>query len=237
MKTNARRSGSSLRFGVAFIILASVVPVSTVLGGCTEPLSAPSAYSEQRYLCDSLEWNKLIEECAATFARDGKCRGHVGLRGRLQGTDVVVQSRVNGVSIATAESDGPSGSLAGFSADGVSPYFAFQLEAKAVGGSVHTPAPEPRTLRFRDERRGTDQYTDEFVELALRLTAGGESANFRAVSGSMTLSVPQPDVVRGTFRGTFTNAGDAEGCFVIFFERSHDDHHGDNAVPANPDAG
>jgi hypothetical protein len=166
--------------------------IGLVLSGCSEPFEAPTAYANQRVLCgpeEATAWANLVDACAADFARDGSCLGHVGFRGELQGQAVAVQTHVDQLMMVEAPSSTSVPHFAGFIADASGPYFQFQMEAKNVGGSARVANPTPQVFKLADETRGNDRYEDGRAELHFRMSAGGETSTFRGHFGELGFSV------------------------------------------------
>jgi hypothetical protein len=211
----------------ASFLAAAVASLGLFLVACTERFEARSEYTKQRVLCgpaSAAEWSAAVAECRQAFERDRSCLGLIGFRGELQGQAVAVQTRVERLAMIEGESDSDGVPIfAGFTAEGKSPYFAFALEAKQVGGTIDAPGGERRRYVLKDETRNADKYVDGFAELALRMTAGGESKNLRARNGEMAFENPYMDGIVGTFYGAFSTEGNLDGCFAFFGEPDADD--------------
>jgi hypothetical protein len=65
------------------------------IAGCATPLEAPSAYTDERYLCepqDSAEFDAQVFACRETRLRDGSCAGFMSMQGEIGGQHFVVDS-------------------------------------------------------------------------------------------------------------------------------------------------
>lgn len=187
-----------------------------VLPGCTGPLDAPSAYSEVRVLCRrerAAEWEAEIARCREDFVRSRACLGVIGFDGHLEEEPLAVQTRLTALTLSGVP-EATERRLGAFTAHGTGPYFFFQLDAKSIGDAVRPSLSWERQLT--DVSRGEGHYSDDTVELAFRMSVGGESANLRARRGTMSMRALDDVGLRGAFHGEFGGAGHLDGCFVLF---------------------
>ena len=165
--------------------------------GCAAPLEAPSAYTNERFLCapqHAAEWDALVSACNERYASDRSCPGVASLRGEADGQAFVTDEPLID---AEYEYDATKPTSVGTLAlTGRSPYFAFRLSADGL--TVETTPGSPSrcvsgsTALFGLEVRGTS---------ALRRT------NFRTCE--VTPSASGLDVA---FSGTFVVGGFLDGC-------------------------
>jgi hypothetical protein len=163
---------------------------------CVEPLEAPSAYAEQRYLCTEEyagERAALIERCREAFLRDRSCAGVVSFRGNLQSVPVVVESLAETGAFAHLDSGVPGFRIF---VTGRSPYFVYEVK---VSDLLDGPG-----IRRKD--MGSD----------LRLNS--RQATYR---GMMTTFISQveldtPDEVKFTLSSRLSTNDTFEGCFHLF---------------------
>ena len=192
---------------------------AALAAGCTDKLSTPSAYEEQRYLCDpsyALQLASEVEACS----NDKSCAGVVSFKGSLQGSPVTVESKVAiGQYIVVA--NGSSGQLWDqVLLNGASPYFNFVFYLKSLGGTVDSSPDEQRILRFNAAAPAQpNALSDDQIEGGMLLQAAGGSVDLRAMtnSGSVVLTKLASTELVGSFHGEFGGTNDVvDGCFHMF---------------------
>src|SRR5882672_10924624 len=102
----------------------STLALTIGLMGCANPIAAPSAFTEERYLCDATnvpEFNSSIAECRARVG-DQRCLGFVSLQGTIDGQPIVVDSPATRVEVEE-ETQGTGTKTEGLMVWGRSPYF------------------------------------------------------------------------------------------------------------------
>jgi hypothetical protein len=182
-----------------------MVPLWAGLVHCSEPLRAPSAFSEERYLCDTPEFDTLIAECREDYLRDGPCHGWVSFRGTIDTQQVVVDSPAT--RIIPAGPRLPSGTPAnGMQVYGAAPYFGFRftiLDPERPGsGSVGSAAASGTAM----------SSTVDYINVEAR---GG---NYLAtwINETRDVQIIAADEVRFSFVADLVLGGHVEGCLDVF---------------------
>jgi hypothetical protein len=103
------------------------------VAGCATPLEAPSAYSDERYLCepqDSAEFDAQMVACRDTRLRGGSCAGFVSMRGEIGEQPFVVESPLF-ESFYIYDETKPN-ALQTLAVSAQAPYFNFRLTSERV---------------------------------------------------------------------------------------------------------
>jgi hypothetical protein len=189
--------------------------------GCAEPFDTPTAYEGETYLCDAAHAALLAEEiadCRAQRAKDRRaCGGVVSFRGQLQGQDVTVSAQLSSMLFAN-ERNATATLRERYDASGDSPYFSFTLQAKEVGFAIDAGDID------QDLKVGASDplapLTDTLVDMSMRISAGGDSQDLHARSGTLTLDTQQLDEASGSFSLTLgSDREKLEGCFHFLATR------------------
>ena len=187
--------------------------------GCTEGFDTESAFATEQYLCDpesASAWAARIEACRSAFEVDASCVGVLSLQGQLQGVDVVLDTDLETAEFEDVTRFDLSRSRDEVSLIGFAPYFGFELRIDSIGGAVPDAA-TPRPLAVGPTPVREARYDDEFVQVAMRLAAGGDSADVNFLSGAVDIDVQELNESAGRFNLVGGRAGDAiEGCFFAF---------------------
>lgn len=191
-----------------------------LLSGCLGSFKTPSAYHEQRFLCDAehaADLQALTDSCVV----ESRCAGAFSMKGTMQGEPLTVESQLSGAAFGVVQPAGdPTQTLDRVNLTGTSPYFQFIFHMKSVGGLV-TPAGEAttRTLTFNGgASRLANSLADTQVDVGQFLEVGGASADQGAVtnSGTVVISYLSSTELRGTFHGAFGQSTDVvDGCFDV----------------------
>jgi hypothetical protein len=182
-----------------------MIPLWAGLVHCAEPLRAPSAFSEERYLCDSGVFDAYVDECHADYLRGGTCHGWVSFRGTIDTQRVVVDSPATRIIPAGPRlPDGRPSS--GMQVYGTAPYFDFRLSIidpeKPGDGSV---GPE--------EVSGVAMNTTvDYINVEAR--GGNYLASW--INETRQLQILTADEVRFTFVADLLRGGHIEGCLDVF---------------------
>jgi hypothetical protein len=200
-----------LRLSTALLIVATT-------SGCLGKFNTPSAYQEQRYLCDdahAAEFQALADSCRV----DGRCAGAFSMQGSMQGQKLTVETSLSDAGFGLVEPPGdPTETMDRLNLTGTSPYFQFIFHVKSLGGVV-TPAGDStvRTLQINPgASRLTNPLADDQVDVGQFLEVGGASADQQGQtsSGQVVITFLSSDEIKGTFHGNFGDSTDmVEGCF------------------------
>jgi hypothetical protein len=184
------------------LAIASVLTISLSVGltGCSEPISAPSAFSEERYLCDAehlAELDAIVGECRGAHLRDGSCSGFVSFRGMIDSQAVVVDAPTSRVAFnSPVPGEAP---VNGFSLWARAPYF--ELRVSIVDASTAAVGTSEGSVSLFD-----------FINLEAR---GGNYLS-AWVNETRDVQVLTPDEVRFTFSTDLKRGGHLEGCLDVF---------------------
>jgi hypothetical protein len=167
---------------------------------CISPIAAPSAVSEEVYLCDAehqAEFDARLEQCRQANQRDGSCGGLLSFRGIADGQDVVVGVPATRV----ARQQQPPDPRVGFVLFGTGPYFTFRLavidETKAAPGTAS----------------GTAASNSDFIDFTAR--GGNYLANF--INETREPRVLTADEVGFMFSTDLAlGGGHLDGCLDVF---------------------
>lgn len=181
--------------GIAFALIC--------LAGCVAPLSAPSAFTGEQYLCDPdhlSEFDALMEECRQDRLRDQSCSGYMSFRATIDKQPVVVDAPVflaNYVDYTNAV-NGVSGRDLFWYA--FSPYFGVSLDLNLTR--------DPDTNLLSDAYDGVNR---DILNLEAR---GG---NYLAILNLAvrTLQFQTADELRLAFSANLSRGGTIEGCFDV----------------------
>ena len=199
---------------------AAVCTAAIVLGGgCLDDFHTPSAYDSEVYLCNSdADLAARIASCEQQFETDNSCGGVISFQGTLEGHPVTVTATLAATVFQTVDS-GTVELLSAVTASGTSPYFAFTLLLTSVGGRNDIVDNNGRFLTFDSEAETLpDPLNDERVNVGLRLSSGGDSAELEGVTGNgnVVVSLQAPNLLRAKFSGSFGASADkVVGCFEV----------------------
>jgi hypothetical protein len=191
-----------------------------LLSGCLGSFKTPSAYHDQRYLCDAehaAEMQALTDGCRV----DASCAGAFSMRGTMQGEPLTVETQLSTAAFGVVQPPGDSTqTLDRVNLTGTSPYFQFIFHMKSVGGLVTTAGETtPRTLVLNGgASRLANSLADTQVDVGQFLEVGGASSDQGAVTNSGTVQITylSSTELRGTFHGAFGQSADVvDGCFDV----------------------
>jgi hypothetical protein len=184
--------------------LGWIVIALVCLAGCVAPLSAPSAFTGEKFLCDPEhlpEFDVLMEECRQARLRDQSCAGYVSFRATIDKQPVVVDAPAflsNYSDYKNAE-NGVSGRDVFWAA--FSPYFRVSLHVNLT----------------RDVATGwlSDAFDGVNLDI-LNLEARGGNY-FAVLNGAVrTIQFQAADELRVEFSAHISRGGSIEGCFDVF---------------------
>jgi hypothetical protein len=179
------------------------IPLWASLVHCTEPLRAPSAFSDEHYLCGTPEFDALVARCHEDYLGGGPCLGWVSFRGTIDTQQVLVDAPATKVipPVPGRVSD------TGFEVWGLSPYFQFRLtflnaEAPSVGSSNSAGAISA----------GATNSSKDFINLEAR---GG---NYLAgwINETRQVQILTADEIRFNFAADLVRGGHLDGCLDVF---------------------
>jgi hypothetical protein len=180
----------------------------TCVVGCATPIDAPSAYTNEQFLCgaeQASEFNNQVERCREASLRDASCSGIVSLKGVVDSYQVVIDSTVARATYTdkSGKSDGIGGELSEVRLFGLSPYFAFRLTvfSKPLASGTREAPGVCRDLigLFTLEARGGSDFVPmEFSSCDLKLRT--------------------PEEIWVAFSADLRIRGNLDGCFHVFPE-------------------
>jgi hypothetical protein len=178
----------------------------TCLAGCVAPLTAPSAFTGERFLCDAEhlpEFDALMEECRQDRVTGKSCSGYVSLRATIDKQPVVVDAPA--VTSTSHEFSYPEFGLSGreiFWA-AFSPYFRVSINMNMIR--------DPSTGLLTESIRETSSTPD-----ILNLEARGGNYFATLSSQGRSIQFQAADELRVAFSGRLSRGGSVEGCFDVF---------------------
>jgi hypothetical protein len=169
--------------------------------GCAEPLEAPSAYEDERYLCNAehaAEFDAMAAACAEDFAAGGSCKGVISMKGEIDGQRFVVD---DSTAVAMYRPTVPPRLAESLDLYAQSPYFLFRFSILAIdqasdGGTACVPS----GALFNQEVRGASSIQ------SLRC----QSCEFAWRHGGFQFA----------FSGTLARGGTLDGCMFVQPPRS-----------------
>jgi hypothetical protein len=200
---------STRRIPLALILFAS---------GCLGDFKTPSAYQDQRFLCDdahAADFQAVVDGCQ----KDGSCAGAFSMQGTMQGEALTVETALSDASFTLVQMAGSTvAKLDRVNLNGASPYFDFVFHMKSVGGLVTAAGDATgRDLSINGGSTGLmNPLDDDQVDVGQLLEAAGASSDQagRTGSGTVSISYLSTTELRGTFHGSFGDPSDSVvGCF------------------------
>jgi hypothetical protein len=184
---------------------AWLIPLWAGLVNCAEPLRAPSAFSEERFLCDTPDFAALMAECRDGYLRDGSCLGWLSFHGTIDAQQVVVDSPATKVIPA-----GPPAATGvpdtGMQVYGSAPYFNFRI-------SIHDPAmPSPASAGSGGGAGAIAMSNVDFMNIEAR--GGNYLASW--VHETRQVQIVAADEVGFSFATDLLRGGHIEGCLNVF---------------------
>ena len=182
---------------------ASLLAILVGVSGCTEPIDAPSAFSDEHYLCDA-EHLADFDAQVATCRKAGSCLGYLSFRGLVDSQVVVVDAPVT--LVKTIRKPELNASIAnGMVIGAASPYFGVRmtfhdLVVPGVGAASNGV-----------EGSGYDAIT-------LEARGGNSSSNWNNSARTIQLFTTEED--RFSFSADLAKNGHLEGCLDIFFPQT-----------------
>lgn len=152
----------------------SIAPL-LLLVGCSDPVDAPSAYTDEAFLCGEAA---TAERDARTAAcrQDDQCRGWLSFRGDLQQQRVSVDSPLLLATLEVARFADVGLVRTAIKLHGESPYFALRWVIDDLPAFQETPGELAYTI-------ATKRAQDDRLESSLRLNGGGASMDLSARDG------------------------------------------------------
>jgi hypothetical protein len=205
-----------MRHLVVAVLAASAVTVATA-SGCSGQVPTPSAYSTQRYLCDTQHSGDL--QAAVDACRAASCPGVFSMTGTLESEPLTVESKLLDTTIVIA-ANATMRMLDEVKLTGKSPYFQYTFHVQGVGGDLTVPLSAPVSLPIESYTPvGNGRFTDGIVEAGLLLEVGGNSGEEHGLTGTgkVTISQQSETEIVGSFDGAFSTPSDrVRGCFHVF---------------------
>jgi hypothetical protein len=185
--------------------LAWALPLWAGLAQCAEPLHAPSAFTEERYLCDTPEFDTAVGQCREGYLRDGSCIGLVFFHGIIDREMVVVDSLATSVQAPVPAL--PGGQAIGLGIWGKSPYFKFRF---AFGDPAKVSAASVGAVPA-----GSATDVDSNADL-LNLEARGGNYLAILINETREIQVLESDEIGFNFSADITRGGHVDGCVDVF---------------------
>jgi hypothetical protein len=180
---------------------AFVLSIGVALPRCAEPIDAPSAFTEEQFLCDAEHidaFNALVAACRDTRAQSGSCAGYLSFRGTVDSQPVVLDSVVTKVDNQFPVFQGvrQNGLIVWSSA----PYFdiRFSLVDRIKPGSLQLAA--------------AGESNVDFVDIVAR--GGNYLTNWS--NETRTIEIATEEELRFTFSTDLSRGGHLDGCLDIF---------------------
>jgi hypothetical protein len=192
--------------------------LAALLGGCgIDPFETPSAYDQQRFLCDD---PKALEE-AALACEPPDCAGIVSFQGQVQRVQIRVDTELQHSVVRVAQGAQAVQNLSRVELVGDAPYFHFD----AIVSSIGTPWPEEPTATHWEvafgepsEETATD-FSDGIGAVEWDILAGTDSALLTSNpdAGLINVSFVSEQRVDLRFAGGVGPVDDTlDACAVVF---------------------
>jgi hypothetical protein len=191
--------GMGPRFTIASVL---ALPLWVGLTGCAEPIAAPSAFTEERFLCDAehlAEFDAILAECRNSHLADASCSGYISFRGTIDSQPVVVDAPTTLVKFDDQAMPAEM-TTRGFTLWASAPYFAVRLYILNPSlTSVQTPdASDSASNR-------------DFMNLEVR---GGNYLS-AWINETREIQILTNDEVKFSFSTDLTRGGHLEGCLDV----------------------
>jgi hypothetical protein len=202
----------SVHASIGFVLLSAA--------GCLGDFRTPSAYQDQKFLCDPVNetaYRSLVDGCRMGAA----CAGAFSMKGSLQGDPLTVGTTLSDAAFSVVQESGKT-EQQWDKADmtGASPYFQFVFHLKSIGGVVGMGMTDQRTLKIRGgANRVPNPLADDQIDVNQALEAGNASAEEPGLtdSGTVEITLLSPTEMKGSFHGNFGSTKDTvDGCFDMF---------------------
>ena len=206
---------------------------TALLCGCgIEPFETPSAYDQQRYLCEELD---LLEESAlACLEEDESCRGFISFQGQIQRVQLRVDTELQRGIVRVVEDDDGVQHLSRVELSGAAPYFHFDVAVSSIGApwpeeatdthfTVDFDTPSPDTawaLDFDDGLGGVQWYIRAGSDTAMLTSNPDDPTTEENEGGTIGVSHLSDDRVDLRFGGSIGPVDDSlNACAIVFPER------------------
>jgi len=187
---------------------------------CVAPIDAPSAFSEESYLCDAAhiaEFDAHVEECRLEWAIDRSCAGYMSFRGIADLQAIVLDGRVSSATFVAAGQTEEPGRQFTLTAD--APYFEFVLKLNHFG----IPPEKSKSGYICDLNASAP---DDICASSLQAgQTSGEVLNLEARGGNLLalltsqwreIEIETADELRLTLTANLARGGQIEGCIDVF---------------------
>ncbi len=196
---------------------------TALLCGCgIDPFETPSAYDQQRYLCDEPE---LLEAAATECQAKQECPGgFMSFQGQIQRVPIRVDSNLQRSLVRVAQGAQGVRSLSRVELSGTAPYFHFDVSVSSIG----TPWPDEPTetdwevvFGAPSEETATD-FDDGVGAVQWYILAGSDTAMLASNpdAGTIHVSFVSDERVDLQFAGGIGPVDDTlDACAIAFPER------------------
>jgi hypothetical protein len=178
-----------------------MIPLWAGLVHCAEPLRAPSALSEEHYLCGTPEFDTMVGQCRENYLGGGACLGWVSFRGTIDSQQLLVDAPATTVKPWQA-------SDTGLEVWGLSPYFQFRLTF------LNPVTPSAGSIGFGGAVPGSPMTST--VEGFINLEARGGNSLASWINETRQVQVVTADEIRFNFAADLIRGGYLDGCLDIF---------------------
>ena len=202
-----------------------------LLCGCgIDPFETPSAYDQQRYLCDDEELDHLEDleqqaDACLAMPEEDNCTGVISFQGQVQQVQIRVDTMLQRSIVRMAQKGGDE-VLSRVEISGAAPYFHFDTAISSIGA----PWPDPQgetdfTVSFDSpEPDEAPKLEDGFGAVQWYIRAGSDTAMLTSNDheqvpdgGTIHVSFLSDDRVDLWFGGRIGPAGDElHACAIVF---------------------
>jgi hypothetical protein len=196
----------------------------TLLCGCgIDPFETPSAYDQQRYLCEDLDLLQDAADACLDMPAEENCTGVISFKGEIQLVPIRVDTTLQRsiVRVAQSKTDGRE-YLSRVEISGAAPYFHFDTAISSIGTPwPDGPTPDELTFDTPLPKKALD-FEDGHGAVQWYIRAGSDTAMLSSKSpddgsGTITVSDISSERVDLQFVGDIGPAGDTiDACAIVF---------------------
>jgi hypothetical protein len=197
---------------------------TALLCGCgIEPFETPSAYDQQRYLCEEPE---LLEDAANACREEREpCAGFISFQGQIQRVQLRVDTQLQRGIVRVTQSGGahPAQNLSRVELSGAAPYFHFDVAISSIGAPWSDQPTSPDfTLTYDTPSPATAlDFDDGFGAVQWYIRAGSDTAMLTSnpKKGTIDVALVSEERVDLAFEGGLGPVDDTlDACAIVFPE-------------------